>query len=33
MALMADDVVLMPPNEAVLKGKAAVRAWYDRFLT
>jgi ketosteroid isomerase-like protein len=32
-ALMADDVVLMPPNEAVLKGKAAVRAWYDQFLT
>ena len=33
MALMADDVVLMPPNEAVLKGKAAVRAWYDQLLT
>jgi uncharacterized protein (TIGR02246 family) len=33
MALMADDAVLMPPNEAVLKGKAAVRAWYDQFLT
>ncbi|MDP9224792.1 MAG: DUF4440 domain-containing protein [Actinomycetota bacterium] len=33
MALMADDVVLMPPNEPVLKGKAAVRAWYDQFLT
>jgi ketosteroid isomerase-like protein len=33
MVLMADDVLLMPPNEAVLKGKAAVRAWYDRFLT
>ena len=33
MALMADDVVLMPPNEAVLKGKAAVRAWYDMFVT
>jgi ketosteroid isomerase-like protein len=33
MALMADDVVLMPPNEAVLKGKAAVRSWYDQFLT
>jgi ketosteroid isomerase-like protein len=30
---MADDVVLMPPNEAVLKGKAAVRAWYDHFLS
>jgi ketosteroid isomerase-like protein len=33
MVLMADDVVLMPPNEAVLKGKATVRAWYDQFLT
>jgi ketosteroid isomerase-like protein len=33
MALMADDVVLMPPNEAVLRGKEAVRAWYDQFLT
>jgi ketosteroid isomerase-like protein len=33
MALTADDVVMMPPNEAVLKGKAAVRAWYDQFLT
>jgi ketosteroid isomerase-like protein len=33
MVLMADDVVLMPPNEAILKGKAAVRAWYDQFLT
>jgi ketosteroid isomerase-like protein len=33
MALVADDVVLMPPNEAALKGKAAVRAWYDQLLT
>ena len=33
LALMADDVVLMPPNEAVLRGKPAVRAWYDNFLT
>jgi ketosteroid isomerase-like protein len=33
MVLMADDVVLMPPNEPVLRGKAAVRAWYDQFLT
>jgi len=33
MDLMADDVVLMPPNEPVLKGKAAVRAWYGQFLT
>ncbi|MFL5495642.1 MAG: YybH family protein [Gemmatimonadales bacterium] len=33
MILMADDVVLMPPNESVLKGKAAVRAWYNQLLT
>jgi ketosteroid isomerase-like protein len=33
LALMAGDVVIMPPNEAVLKGKAAVRSWYDQFLT
>jgi ketosteroid isomerase-like protein len=33
LALMSDDVVLMPPNEPVLKGKAAVRTWYDKLLT
>ena len=33
LALMADDVVIMPPNETVLRGKAAVRAWYQQFLT
>ena len=33
LALMANDVVLMPPNEPVLKGKAAVGAWYEQFLT
>lgn len=33
LALMADDVVLMPPNEPVLKGKEAVRVWYDQLLT
>lgn len=32
-ALMAEDVVLMPPNEAILRGKAAVRTWYEQFLT
>jgi ketosteroid isomerase-like protein len=31
--LMTDDVVLMPPNEPVLTGNAAVRAWYDQLLT
>ena len=32
LALMTDDVVMMPPNEPVLRGKAAVRAWYDAFI-
>ena len=32
LALMAEDVVIMPPNEPVLKGKAAVRNWYDEFV-
>lgn len=33
VVLLTEDVVLMPPNEPILKGKAAVRAWYDRLLT
>ena len=32
MVLVTTDVVLMPPNQPGLKGKAAVRAWYDQFL-
>jgi ketosteroid isomerase-like protein len=32
MALTADDIAIMPPNEAVLRGKPAVRAWYDAFV-
>jgi ketosteroid isomerase-like protein len=32
LALMADDVVIMPPNEPALRGKAAVRAWYGQFV-
>jgi len=32
VALLADDVVIMPPNEPPLKGKAAVRTWYDQFV-
>jgi uncharacterized protein (TIGR02246 family) len=32
LALMADDVIIMPPNEPVLKGKAAVREWYEQFV-
>ena len=33
IALLSDDVVIMPPNEPVLKGKPAVRTWFDQFLT
>ena len=32
LALMADDAVIMPPNEPALKGKAAIRAWYEQFV-
>lgn len=32
LALMADDVIIMPPNEPVLKGTAAVRTWYEQFV-
>jgi ketosteroid isomerase-like protein len=33
LALMSADVVLMPPNEAALKGSTAVRTWYTGLLT
>lgn len=32
LVLMAEDVIIMPPNEHVLKGKAAVRTWYQAFV-
>lgn len=32
LALMPEDVIIMPPNEPALKGKAAVRAWYSEFV-
>ena len=32
-AHVADDVVLMPPGEAVVRGKVAMREWYDGFLS
>lgn len=32
MAMMADDVIIMPPNEHVLNGKAAVNTWYREFV-
>ena len=32
LTLMADDVIIMPPNEPVLNGKAAVRTWYEQLV-
>ena len=32
LALMVEDVVIMPPNDGILRGKTAVRAWYEQFL-
>ena len=32
LALVSDDVIIMPPNEAVLNGKSAVRTWYEAFV-
>jgi Ketosteroid isomerase homolog len=32
VALLADDVIIMPPNESILRGKPAVRAWYEQFV-
>lgn len=33
LSYLADDVVLMPPGEAALQGKEAVRGWYLAFLS
>lgn len=30
---VADDVVMMPPGEAAIRGKPAMRAWYAGFLS
>ena len=30
---VAEDVVMMPPGEAVIRGKAGMREWYTRFLS
>jgi ketosteroid isomerase-like protein len=30
---VADDVVMMPPGEAPVRGKAAMRTWYAGFLS
>jgi uncharacterized protein (TIGR02246 family) len=32
MSYVAEDVVLMPPGEAAVRGKDGVRAWYSSFL-
>ena len=33
MSYVADDVVLMPPGEAAVRGKPALGAWYATFLS
>ncbi len=30
-ALYLDDAVLNPPNEPAVKGRAAIRAWFEKF--
>ena len=32
-AYVADDVLMMPPNEAPVRGKAAMQRWYRTFLS
>ena len=32
-SFVADDVVMMPPGENVIRGKAAMREWYAAFLS
>ncbi len=31
LALMTDDIIAMPPNEGLITGKDALRAWLDGF--
>ena len=33
LSFVADDVVMMPPGEAPVRGKDALRAWYATFLS
>ena len=33
MSFVADEVVMMPPGEAPVRGKEALRAWYTAFLS
>ena len=33
LSFVADDVVMMPPGEAPVRGKDALRAWYVAFLS
>jgi ketosteroid isomerase-like protein len=30
-ALLTDDIVFMPPDEPAVEGKAAVKAWLEKF--
>ncbi|HEX6250658.1 MAG TPA: nuclear transport factor 2 family protein [Gemmatimonadaceae bacterium] len=32
-AYVADDVLLMPPGESAVRGKASMREWYTAFLS
>jgi uncharacterized protein (TIGR02246 family) len=33
LSYVAEDVVLMPPGEAAIRGKNAMRVWYEQFLS
>jgi uncharacterized protein (TIGR02246 family) len=33
LSYVAEDVVMMPPGEAVVRGKSALRTWYEGFLS
>ena len=33
LAPLTDDVVFMPPNQAVLNGKGAVKGWFEQLLS
>ena len=33
LSFVADEVVMMPPGEAPVRGKEALRAWYTAFLS
>jgi ketosteroid isomerase-like protein len=31
MDLMTEDIVFLPPDEPIIEGKSAIRAWFDQF--